>query len=71
MLSDSRSLSEYFAWQRSRSRPPALVGRAALWRTATLAGCMFAVVVAAVVLVHEIGHHFGMNERDLEELGYG
>jgi predicted Zn-dependent protease with MMP-like domain len=22
-------------------------------------------------VLHEIGHHFGMNERDLEELGYG
>lgn len=22
-------------------------------------------------VLHEIGHHFGMSERDLEELGYG
>jgi predicted Zn-dependent protease with MMP-like domain len=22
-------------------------------------------------VLHEIGHHFGMNERELEELGYG
>ncbi len=23
-----------------------------------------------ITLLHEIGHHFGMNEKDLEELGY-
>jgi predicted Zn-dependent protease with MMP-like domain len=22
-------------------------------------------------VLHEIGHHFGMSEKDLEELGYG
>jgi predicted Zn-dependent protease with MMP-like domain len=24
-----------------------------------------------ITLLHEIGHHFGLGERDLEELGYG
>ena len=24
-----------------------------------------------VTVLHEIGHHFGMNEEDLDELGYG
>lgn len=24
-----------------------------------------------VTLLHELGHHFGMSERDLERLGYG
>jgi hypothetical protein len=47
MLSNSRSLVEYFAWQRPRM--PALAGRAAVWRTATLAGCVLAVGVAVRV----------------------
>lgn len=25
----------------------------------------------AITLLHEIGHHFGLGEQDLEELGYG
>ena len=24
-----------------------------------------------ITLLHEIGHHFGLNEEDLQELGYG
>jgi predicted Zn-dependent protease with MMP-like domain len=24
-----------------------------------------------ITLLHEIGHHFGFDEEDLEELGYG
>ncbi len=24
-----------------------------------------------ITLLHELGHHFGMSERDLQELGYG
>ena len=24
-----------------------------------------------ITVLHEIGHHFGMSEQDLDELGYG
>ncbi len=44
-MSDARSIAGRFAWPRPRT--PALVGRAAVWRTATLASCVLAVVVAA------------------------
>jgi len=57
VLSNAKSLSEYVVGRQPRS--PALTGRPAVWRTATLAGCVLAVVVAA-----RVGHPAAYLEAD-------
>jgi predicted Zn-dependent protease with MMP-like domain len=60
--------------ERSHSDAPLLPPRIRLFYEAILDDCLTIEDVREEVrttLLHEIGHHFGMDEDDLDRLGYG
>lgn len=64
---------------RSLDQPPSLSEVIYLFREGILAMCADRQGIdeaelreqIRITLLHELGHHFGLSEQDLEELGYG